>query len=171
MNDLVPEFIGINIFLVDRFIRVNRVFLVERFVVDNSIHELVIDLDRYVSPGHLAFFQLCIDEILRVGMLNRDTQHKGPPAAILRNFPVLGHLRYLLEEVGPELRQYIVTSDIEEKPFNRDQRSWIYASSKRANNYFAFGTSQDLELSPNYPIIKHSPFPLRAPPAPHRTQR
>jgi glutamate synthase domain-containing protein 2 len=83
--------------------------------------------------------------------------------AVLRNFPVLGHLRYLLEEIGPELRQYIVTSNTEEKPFNRDQRSWIYASSKRANNYFAFGTSQDLETSPNYPILKHSSFPLRAP--------
>lgn len=83
--------------------------------------------------------------------------------AILRNFPLLGHARYVLEEVGPELRQYIVTSNTEERPFNRDQRRWIYASSKRENNYFAFGTSKDLETSPNYLIIKHSPFPLRTP--------
>ena len=82
---------------------------------------------------------------------------------ILRNFPVLGHLRYVLEEVGPELRQYIVTSNTEETPFNRDQRRWIYASAKRQNNYFAFGTSKNLETSPNYLIIKHSPFPLRSP--------
>ncbi len=39
--------------------------------------------------------------------------------------------RYFLEEVGPELRQYIVTSNTEERPFNRDQRRWIYASSKQ----------------------------------------
>jgi len=83
--------------------------------------------------------------------------------AILRNFPLLGHARYVLEEVGPELRQYIVTSNTEERPFNRDQRRWIYASSKRQNNYFAFGTSNDLETSPNYFIIKHSPFPLPSP--------
>ncbi len=83
--------------------------------------------------------------------------------AILRNFPLLGHLRYLLEEVGPEFRQYIVTNNTEEKPFNRDQRRWIYASSKKENNYFAFGTAKDLEGSPNYLIVKHSPFPLRAP--------
>jgi glutamate synthase (ferredoxin) len=83
--------------------------------------------------------------------------------AILRNFPLLGNARYVLEEVGPELRQYIVTSNTEERPFNREQRRWIYASSKRENNYFAFGTSKDLETSPNYLIIKHSPFPLRAP--------
>ena len=83
--------------------------------------------------------------------------------SILRNFPLLGHARYILEEVGPELRQYIVTSNTEERPFNRDQRRWIYASSKQENNYFAFGTSKDLETSPNYFIIKHSPFPLPAP--------
>jgi glutamate synthase domain-containing protein 2 len=83
--------------------------------------------------------------------------------SILRNFPVLGHLRYILEEVGPEFRQYIVTSNTEERPFNRDQRRWIYASSKQQNNYFAFGTSKDLETSPNYLIVKHSPFPLRSP--------
>ena len=83
--------------------------------------------------------------------------------SILRNFPVIGHARYVLEEVGPELRQYIVTSNTEERPFDRDQRRWIYASSKRENNYFAFGTSRDLETSPNYFIIKHSPFPLPTP--------
>ena len=40
--------------------------------------------------------------------------------AILKNFPVIGHFRYLLEAIGPELRQYIVTSNDEELPFNRD---------------------------------------------------
>lgn len=50
--------------------------------------------------------------------------------ALLRNFPVLGHARYLLETIGPELRQYIVTSNDEERPFSRDQRTWIYASAK-----------------------------------------
>lgn len=57
------------------------------------------------------------------------------PHALLRNYPVLGHLRYILEEIGPELRQYIVTSNDEERPFSRNQRRWIYASSKLQNNY------------------------------------
>ena len=61
--------------------------------------------------------------------------------AILRNFPIVGHFRYWLETIGPELRQYIVTSNDEERPFSRDQRRWVYASSKRENNYFGFGTS------------------------------
>jgi glutamate synthase domain-containing protein 2 len=80
--------------------------------------------------------------------------------AVLRNFPVVGHLRYFLESIGPELRQYIISANNEERPFSRDQRSWVYASAKGQNNYFGFGTDNDLELTPNYLIIKHSAFPL-----------
>jgi glutamate synthase domain-containing protein 2 len=83
--------------------------------------------------------------------------------AILRNFPLIGHLRYVLEAFGPELRQYIVTSDSEERPFSRAQRRWVYASSKRENNYFGFGTVNEPEASPNYLIVRHSAFPLRSP--------
>ncbi len=87
--------------------------------------------------------------------------------AILHNFPIIGHFRYWLETVGPELRQYIVTNNNEERPFDRDQRSWIYTSSKRKNNYFGFGTDNDLEDSPNYLIIKQAAFPLNDPPVGH----
>ncbi|MEK9500825.1 FMN-binding glutamate synthase family protein [Gemmatimonadota bacterium DH-20] len=75
--------------------------------------------------------------------------------AILRNFPVIGHFRYMLETIGPELRQYIVTSNDEERPFSRDQRTWVYASAKKQNNYQGFGTDNEMELSPNYLVIKH----------------
>ena len=80
--------------------------------------------------------------------------------AILRNFPVLGRFRYFFELIGPELRQYIVAANDEERPFSRDERSWVYASAKKQNNYFGFGTDNDLEQSPNTLVIKHSPFPL-----------
>ncbi|PAY20929.1 FMN-binding glutamate synthase family protein [Rhodopirellula sp. SM50] len=83
--------------------------------------------------------------------------------AILHNFPIIGHFRYWLEAIGPELRQYIVTNNDEERPFSRDQRRWVYASSKKDNNYFGFGTDNELESSPNYLIIRHSPFPLSDP--------
>jgi glutamate synthase domain-containing protein 2 len=79
--------------------------------------------------------------------------------AILRNFPIIGHFRYILETIGPELRQYIVTDNDEERPFTRDQRRWIYSSAKRENTYFGFGTDNDLDLSTNYIIIKQSTFP------------
>jgi len=76
--------------------------------------------------------------------------------AILRNFPIIGHFRYWLESVGPELRQYIVTSNDEERPFSRDKRRWVYASAKRENSYLGFGTDNELELASNYLIIKHN---------------
>lgn len=85
--------------------------------------------------------------------------------ALLRNFPVIGHGRYLLESIGPELRQYIITDNDAERPFSRDQRRWVYASSKRENNYFGFGTDNDLEFLEGYPIIKHRTFASTAPPA------
>ncbi len=83
--------------------------------------------------------------------------------AILRNFPIIGHFRYMLEAVGPELRQYIVTDNNEERPFSRDERRWIYASSKKENNLFGFGTDQDLENNTNTIILKHSVFPYQDP--------
>src|SRR5688500_4847881 len=83
--------------------------------------------------------------------------------AILRNFPIVGHFRYWLEMIGPELRQYIVTSNDEERPFSRDQRRWVYASSKKQVNTFGFGTDNDLEDVENLLVMKHEPFPEAAP--------
>lgn len=82
-----------------------------------------------------------------------------------RNFPVIGHARYLLEAVGPELRQYLVAGNNEERPFTRDQRRWIYASAKRENNYFGFGTDNDLEYTAGYPVINHRNFGRTVPPS------
>src|SRR6185312_7322236 len=83
---------------------------------------------------------------------------------VLRTFPVIGHARYLLESVGPELRQYLVAGNNEERPFTRDQRRWVYASAKKQNNYFGFGTDNDLEYTAGYPIIKHTTFGRAIPP-------
>ncbi|MFG3140740.1 FMN-binding glutamate synthase family protein [Streptomyces sp. NPDC048211] len=78
--------------------------------------------------------------------------------ALLRNFPVVGHARYLLEKIGPELRQYVVTSNEEERPFSRDQRTWIYASAKEENNYFGFGTDMDVEHVQGHAYVKQRTF-------------
>jgi glutamate synthase domain-containing protein 2 len=83
--------------------------------------------------------------------------------AIVRNFPIIGHFRYLLESVGPELRQYIVTDNRQERPFDRDERRWIYTSAKGTNNYFAFGSEVDLDRTPGLVIVDHSAFPLPRP--------
>lgn len=85
--------------------------------------------------------------------------------ALLRNFPLVGHGRYLLESIGPELRQYIVAGNDEERPFTRDQRRWVYASAKQENNYFGFGTDNNIEHTAGYPIIKHHTFGPAVPPS------
>ena len=96
------------------------------------------------------------------GMAARDLAQKQH--ALKRNYPVVARLRYLLETIGPELRQYIITDNDQERPFSRDQRRWVYASSKLQNNYFGFGTDNDLEGRTGYPIIKQRTFADIAPP-------
>ena len=79
--------------------------------------------------------------------------------AVQHNFPLVGHLRYFMEEIGPELRQYWVANDKEETPFDRTERAWIYTSSKGRNSTFGFGTSEN-QNEIGYPIIKHTAFPF-----------
>lgn len=74
--------------------------------------------------------------------------------SIVRNFPIVGRFRYFFEKLGPPLRQYIVTSDLLERPFNRLQRTWVYRASKGELNSMPFGTQLDLE-APG--IIKFNP--------------
>ncbi|WP_374929638.1 FMN-binding glutamate synthase family protein [Kytococcus sedentarius] len=87
--------------------------------------------------------------------------------AILRTFPVLGNARYALETIGPELRQYIVTTNDQERPFNRDQRSWIYAAAKQQNTYAGFGTDNNVEFDEGWLVVKHRTFSSEAPPTSH----
>lgn len=77
---------------------------------------------------------------------------------IVHNFPLVGHIRYLLESIGPELRQYIVANNREELPFNRRQRAWMYASSKKENHYQGFGTDQNIH-EPGFIFIKPAMMP------------
>ncbi|HWH27364.1 MAG TPA: FMN-binding glutamate synthase family protein, partial [Mycobacteriales bacterium] len=82
---------------------------------------------------------------------------------VTRNFPVVGHARFWLERIGPELRQYIVAANDEERPFSRDQRRWVYASAKGENNYFSFGTDNDLDGTPGYLLVRQKTLAPVAP--------
>ena len=93
--------------------------------------------------------------LLLVGIYDVFVQKKH---AVIHNYPIIGHMRYLLEKIGPEMRQYWVAHDKEEMPFDRTERSWIYATAKGSNNYQGFG-STELHYGIGYPIIKHSSFP------------
>lgn len=82
------------------------------------------------------------------------TQH-----SILRNFPILGHLRFILEFIRPEIRQYFIASDQDEKPFSREQRSIVYQRSKNEEDTLPFGTQGDLYKS-GYTWLSHSIIPI-----------
>jgi hypothetical protein len=104
---------------------------------------------KWIALGSLA--------LLVLGLRDRaQTKH-----SILRSYPVLGHLRFLLEDFGPELRQYIVEHNIEGRPFDRDTRSLVYQRSKGVQDKKAFGTEKDV-YAEGYSWISHSMAP-RAP--------
>lgn len=73
--------------------------------------------------------------------------------SIRRNFPVIGRIRYFFEPFGPPLRQYFVTSNTEERPFDRITRSWIYQSSKSLNNTIGFGSERDKDAVGAYGLL------------------
>ncbi len=87
--------------------------------------------------------------------------------AILRNFPVLGHFRYLLELIRPEIQQYFIEDDTDGKPIPRELRSIVYARAKKGLQTLPFGTKMEVN-EPGYEWLEHS---LGAIPAPEHETR
>ncbi len=75
--------------------------------------------------------------------------------AIRRNYPVLGHMRYFLELIRPEIYQYFIESDKEGVPFDREHRSLIYQRAKSVRDTTPFGTKLDV-YAPGYEWVNHS---------------
>ncbi|RQO43221.1 FMN-binding glutamate synthase family protein, partial [Variovorax sp. KBW07] len=85
----------------------------------------------------------------------RQTRH-----AILRNYPVIGHIRFLLEYIRPEMRQYFIESDSEAAPFSRAQRSLVYQRAKGDPDNRPFGTQLNVTIA-GYEWINHSMQPTK----------
>lgn len=98
--------------------------------------QLILDFLTQISWWIWALVILIIIAIRDVFVQRKHT--------ISHNFPIVGHIRYWLESIGPEMRQYFVANNREELPFNRIERGWIYASAKKENNYEGFGTDRDI---------------------------
>jgi glutamate synthase domain-containing protein 2 len=86
----------------------------------------------------------------------RDVRQKRH--AVLRNYPVIGHLRFLLEFIRPEMRQYFIESDSEAAPFSRQQRSLVYQRAKGDSDKRPFGTQLNVGAI-GYEWINHSMQP------------
>ncbi|MFZ5531029.1 MAG: FMN-binding glutamate synthase family protein [Pseudomonadota bacterium] len=79
--------------------------------------------------------------------------------AVLRNYPVIGRLRYFFERQGEYFRQYFFTGDREEMPFNRATRAWVYRTAKNEGGVIGFGSTNDLR-EPGSIIFVNAAFPV-----------
>ncbi len=140
------------------------------------MHALLSTIDRFFPVRYLAW-TLCGLLALVLGWRWSQTGADALPAlaalgllvlgardslqrqhSVLRNYPVIGHLRFLLEYVRPELRQYFLESDNEQTPFSRQQRSIVYQRAKGAPDKRPFGTQLDQHVA-GYEWINHSLVP------------
>jgi glutamate synthase domain-containing protein 2 len=99
------------------------------------------------AAGFLALTGVGIRDLLQ-------TRH-----SILRNYPIVGHARWMIEAVGPELRQYLFENGNDQAPFTRDQRSLVYRRAKGDQSDEAFGTRLDV-YADDYEFIGHSTRPV-----------
>jgi glutamate synthase domain-containing protein 2 len=91
--------------------------------------------------------------ILNIFYLKVQTAH-----SLLRNFGLMAQGRYLLESIGPELRQYLFASDTEERPFNRTERAEIYRKAKNIDSASSFGSQKEFDTTEIK--IRHSMYPM-----------
>jgi glutamate synthase domain-containing protein 2 len=90
--------------------------------------------------AHLWLLAVITGAFVILGFVDRFQQRH----AILRNYPIIGHMRFILESFRTEIRQYFVESDTDEVPFSRDQRTLVYERAKRQDDTRAFGTISNL---------------------------
>lgn len=107
----------------------------------------------YYMPVGLLFLVLALPVTL-LGL--RDLLQNSH--AIKKNYPVIGNLRYLFEEIRPEINQYFIESNTDGKPFSREQRSLVYQRAKKQVDTIPFGTQQNF-YDGGYEFVKHSMYP------------
>lgn len=131
-----------------------------RLLIIGGLTTLVLILVIAYLVGFWAWIFLGLVALLLVGLAIWDLTQKRH--AILRNFPVIGHMRYLLESIRPEIQQYFIERNFDGKPFDRDTRSIVYSRSKGADDHKAFGTERDTGRI-GYEFLLHSTAPVAPP--------
>ena len=121
-------------------------------------------LAGYFAP-YLLWSWIVIGPLLMIGFWDYFQTHHS----ILRNFPILGHFRYLFELIRPEIYQYFIESDTDGVPFDRDQRSLVYQRAKDVRDTVPFGSKENL-YETGYEWINHSMAPVQHVPEDMRVQ-
>ena len=109
-----------------------------------------------ISYGLGTLIGFSVIGVLLVWFVQDVTQKKH---TVLRNYPVIGRLRYFFESQGEYFRQYFYTGDREEMPFNRATRAWVYREAKDEGGVIGFGSTYDLR-EPGSIIFVNAPFPV-----------
>lgn len=109
----------------------------------------ILYLMRFYELAEVCFYLICV--YIAIGVY--DILQKKH--TILRLYPVIGHLRYMLEYIRPEIQQYFIASDKNERPFSRELRSIVYQRAKGELDTIPFGTKHDIG-DPGYDFIQHS---------------
>ncbi len=104
----------------------------------------------YFHFGTVSFIMLTV--------INFYYRHVQNEHTLLRNFGFLAQARYIVESVGPELRQYLISTDVDEKPFNRIERSEVYRKAKGIDSSSAFGSQ--LNFDEHEIKLRHSMYPV-----------
>ncbi|GAA1874803.1 FMN-binding glutamate synthase family protein [Pseudonocardia ailaonensis] len=89
--------------------------------------------------------------------------------SLLRNYPVVGHFRYLLEHLRPEVQQYFIERNTDGRPFDRDTRTAVYERSKGIKGEKAFGTERDVNTA-GYEYLVHATVPVPPSDGPHKVR-
>lgn len=123
-----------------------------------SLLAMVANFLAAIFVGGWPFWWAAIAFAALVGIGLRDLAQKGH--SLRRNYPILANLRFLLEYVRPEIRQYFLESDLDGHPFNRSKRAVVYARSKGQLQTRPFGTQQDVYAN-GYEWMTHSIVPAK----------
>ncbi|MCE2946431.1 MAG: FMN-binding glutamate synthase family protein [bacterium] len=114
------------------------------------------DIAHVVSWGLGTIAGFAVLAALAFVLLRDITQQRH---TILRNYPVIGHLRYFFENLGEYFRQYFFAGDRDEMPFNRATRGWVYRMAKNEGGVIGFGSTYDLR-QPGSILFVNAPFPV-----------
>jgi glutamate synthase domain-containing protein 2 len=132
----------------------NTLFPVRYTVFSLSAFGLLLSIFSMVALGAGALGMLVFGLLAGLGIFDMQ-QSKS---SILRNYPVIGHLRFMLEYVRPEIRQYFIEGDSEAAPFSRAQRSLVYQRAKGESDKQPFGTQLSV-YAEGYEWVNHSVSP------------
>ena len=116
-----------------------------------------LNLFNNITWADVAFYLLYVLIALLAYVFFHDVTQKGH--AIQRNYPVIGHIRYMFENMGEYFRQYWFADDREELPFNRATRGWIYRTAKGLGGLLGFGSTNDLR-QPGSIIFVNAAYPM-----------